>query len=217
MADPRPLLRALAEVDRRAAVWAACQCARTVLHLVPEGEDRPRLAIETAEAWTRGEATADHLSARINEASAAYVGATSISLAAANAAYAAYAAAAATTKPSAYLHLVVDAGAEGYGSTAGAAWRPRAADYLAHLDALVRAIRWPRTLPTHAQILAAPGPLAVAWDAVCEIDADLTLPELVEAHARAERLGLDWGDPVARAVAERATDEGWIGALGRCA
>ena len=30
---------------------AACACARTVLHLVKPGEDRPRLAIEAAEIW----------------------------------------------------------------------------------------------------------------------------------------------------------------------
>jgi hypothetical protein len=38
-------------------VRAACDCARTALRYVPGGEDRPRLAIETAEAWCRGEAT----------------------------------------------------------------------------------------------------------------------------------------------------------------
>ena len=32
-------------------VKAACACARTVLHLVGTGEERPRLAIEAAENW----------------------------------------------------------------------------------------------------------------------------------------------------------------------
>lgn len=32
-------------------VKIAVLCARDVLHLVPKGEDRPRLAIEAAEAW----------------------------------------------------------------------------------------------------------------------------------------------------------------------
>ena len=40
---------------RRRLVLAACACARLVLHLVPDGEDRPRVAIETAERWARGE------------------------------------------------------------------------------------------------------------------------------------------------------------------
>ena len=31
--------------------FIACDCARTVLHLVPRGEERPRLAIETAERF----------------------------------------------------------------------------------------------------------------------------------------------------------------------
>ena len=33
------------------------------------------------------------------------------------------------------------------------------------------------------------------------------IPDLVEARARAQRLGLFWDDPVQRAIAERATDE----------
>mgnify|MGYP001424608233 CR=1 FL=1 len=41
----------------------ACDCARAVLHLTPAGEDRPRLAIECAERYARGEATAEELSA----------------------------------------------------------------------------------------------------------------------------------------------------------
>lgn len=32
-------------------VLVSCQCARRALKYVPEGEDRPRLAIEAAEAW----------------------------------------------------------------------------------------------------------------------------------------------------------------------
>src|SRR3972149_5439200 len=44
-------------VDRRRVTLAACACARTVLRHVPSGEQRPRIAIETAERWARGEAT----------------------------------------------------------------------------------------------------------------------------------------------------------------
>ena len=42
---------------------AACACARTSLKYVPAGEDRPRLAIECAERYARGEATKDELAA----------------------------------------------------------------------------------------------------------------------------------------------------------
>jgi len=48
-------------VDRKKLVLAACACARTALKYIPAGEDRPRIAIETAEAWTRGEATIDQV------------------------------------------------------------------------------------------------------------------------------------------------------------
>jgi hypothetical protein len=41
---------------RRPLVLAACACARLALPHVPAGEDRPRVAIETAEAWARGDA-----------------------------------------------------------------------------------------------------------------------------------------------------------------
>lgn len=47
--------------DRRLLALVACDIARAVLHLVPEGEDRPRLAIEAAEAWTRCEATREEV------------------------------------------------------------------------------------------------------------------------------------------------------------
>ena len=44
-----------AGVDIRDLVWCAAQCARSVLHYVPAGEDRPMLAVGAAEAWCRGE------------------------------------------------------------------------------------------------------------------------------------------------------------------
>ena len=33
----------------------ACECARLALVHIPAGEDRPRLAIETAEKWAHGD------------------------------------------------------------------------------------------------------------------------------------------------------------------
>jgi hypothetical protein len=46
-----------AGVDRKALVLVACGCARLSLVHVPSGEDRPRIAIETAERWARGDMT----------------------------------------------------------------------------------------------------------------------------------------------------------------
>jgi hypothetical protein len=43
----------------REIALAACDCAETALHCVPEGEDRPRLAIETARRWLYGSETLD--------------------------------------------------------------------------------------------------------------------------------------------------------------
>ncbi len=94
-------------VERKVLVRIACDCARTVLRFVPEGEERPRLAIEAAERWTRDEATIDEVRAAAyaaaDAADAAYAAADAAydaadaayaaAYAAADAAYAAYAAA----------------------------------------------------------------------------------------------------------------------------
>lgn len=49
--------------SRQDIVLTACDCAELALKYVPEGEDRPRKAIETARAWTRGEATIEEVRA----------------------------------------------------------------------------------------------------------------------------------------------------------
>ena len=71
--------------SRKKLVLAACECARLSLHLVPDDEDRPRIAIETAEKWVRGEASIDRVM------SAAYAADVATYAAADVAAYAAYA------------------------------------------------------------------------------------------------------------------------------
>jgi hypothetical protein len=59
------------EVDKKHVVKAACECAKISLHLVPEGEERPRKAIETALAWTEGNASLEDVQ-RAYVASAAF-------------------------------------------------------------------------------------------------------------------------------------------------
>ncbi len=88
-------LAAKCHVDRRILVTVACEIARDVLPIFEAKhptENRPRVAIETAEAWVRGEATVAQVSAA---AAAAYAAADAA--ADAYAAYAAYAAAYAAT------------------------------------------------------------------------------------------------------------------------
>ena len=72
---------------REVLVLCACEYARTALRYVPAGETRPLAAIETAEAWARGEATRDEVRAAADAAYAAYA-AVAVA-AAADAAYAA--------------------------------------------------------------------------------------------------------------------------------
>ncbi len=56
-------LAACAGVDLRLIVRVGCACARTALPFVPADEPAPRIAIETAERWTRGEATREEVRA----------------------------------------------------------------------------------------------------------------------------------------------------------
>jgi hypothetical protein len=69
-------------------VLAACTCAETALQYVSKGEDRPRIAIETARRWAIGEATLDEVRA---DAAAAYAAYADVAYADAAAVYAAYA------------------------------------------------------------------------------------------------------------------------------
>jgi len=50
-------LAAMVEIDRKVLVLATCECARLFLHFFPEGENRPRKAIEIAESWAKGKAS----------------------------------------------------------------------------------------------------------------------------------------------------------------
>ena len=108
------------DIDRKKLVLAACACARTALKYVPVGEDRPRIAIETAEAWTRGEATIEQVRTAARAASAAAdaaadAAASAAADAASAAARAAYAAAraayAASAAASAAAHAAAHAAA----------------------------------------------------------------------------------------------------------
>ena len=51
------LLHACRQVPRPLLTLTACAVARLVLHRLPMGEDRPLVALETAEAWAYGRAT----------------------------------------------------------------------------------------------------------------------------------------------------------------
>ena len=94
-------LAAKAGVDRRTVVKAACACARTALVHVPAGEERPRRALELAEAWTRGQAKRAAVRAAARAGRATFA-AGYVSAAAAFAAYAAVAALSAADDATAY-------------------------------------------------------------------------------------------------------------------
>ena len=76
-------------------VLMSADCAETVQHRVPAGEERPRKAIATARAWAVGEATIEEVRAAAADAYAAYVSYAADDDAAADAADAAHSAASA--------------------------------------------------------------------------------------------------------------------------
>lgn len=185
------LLQELGRVDRRAAAWCACQCARTVLRYVPKRDKGPRQTIEIAEAWVRGEATSLQC----------IVAAAGARNAAAFAALTSYSGGHAASAALAAAEAVADAAADPDN-------RHEARDrHLAMLLDLVSSIRWPLLEPDVAAVIAAPEAIAVAWDWLGRCEGDQSIPELLSARSRADRLGLDWSDPVQRAIAERAVDE----------
>jgi hypothetical protein len=131
-------LAARVHLDRKRLVQAACACARQALQYIPAGEERPRLAIETAEAWARGEATIEELrkaagaaNAAANAAAYAYAAAWAGAAyaAAANAAYAANAAAWAAAAYSAYAAASATHAADAAAAAARAAAAANAATY----------------------------------------------------------------------------------------
>lgn len=81
-------LAARVGIDRRLVVLAACDCAEPALVYVPEGEERPRVAIETARRWAAGEATIADVNAAYGAAAVAKAAYCAAAAAAVVAAYA---------------------------------------------------------------------------------------------------------------------------------
>jgi hypothetical protein len=143
-------LAARAGVDRRDLVRASCAVARRALQHVPEGESRPRIAIETAEAWVRREVTiaavrdaaaaADDAAAaaadvRDDAAAATYASAAAAASADAAAAYAS-AAAYAAADASAAAYAAADAAADASAAAYAAADAAVDAAYAAYANSL---------------------------------------------------------------------------------
>lgn len=67
------VLREFVLLDRRLAIWCACQVSRSVLHHIPPSEQEPsRQAIETAERWVRAEADDSEIAAAASKGFEAY-------------------------------------------------------------------------------------------------------------------------------------------------
>jgi hypothetical protein len=138
--DPRWMLWWLGHTphDRKTLVLCVCEIARTVLHLVPEGEDRPRIAIETAEAWARGNATIEQVQEAADAADADDAAFADAAYAAA--AYAAFAASVRSGAFAAFAASAVSAFARAVSAFA------RAAGALATQGAIIR-----RHFPNHPE------------------------------------------------------------------
>ena len=166
-------------VARPLVVLAACACARTALRYVLAGEDRPRVAIETAERWARGEATIAEV--RSAYADAAYAAADACAAAAAYAAayaatYAAAAAYAATAYAAAY-------------AAADAAAAAAAAVYAAAADAAAAATA------AYAATAAAAVYAAAAYAAAARTKSLSHSAGLVRKHITAAMIEEGWAKP----------------------
>lgn len=125
--------------SRKTLVLAACECARLSLPYVKKGEERPLKAIETAEAWIRGEAKSREVLAAAATAAADAAAGTGAGAGAyaAVAAYAAiYAAAAATANAAAAAVCGADAAVYGTAASSAAAYAVYAADAATKTDVL---------------------------------------------------------------------------------
>ena len=125
--------RAACKTDdhRKAIRLAACACARTSLKYVKAGETRPLKAIETAEAWCRGETTIEQVREARYAAAAAYAAASAAAYAAAAAAAAAASAAAAYAAAYAAAADAAYAAAYAYADAAASAYAAASAAYAA--------------------------------------------------------------------------------------
>ena len=127
-------------IDHKLVVRAGCDCARTVLSFVPTEESLLRFAIETAEAWCDGQATAEQAMHAANNASKARSNTTGLCrhayLAASNAAYAAYTAREAGSAATA-IYAANAANAAAYAASAADA---DAAAYTAYAARVVAAV-----------------------------------------------------------------------------
>ncbi|MEZ5397927.1 MAG: hypothetical protein R2724_34885 [Bryobacterales bacterium] len=214
MRDVRQLLRTLADVEPRAAVAGACQCARSVLPLVPAGEARPADAVAAATAWLAGEVGSRACRRAAKAAHAAATdGYSAAGRAAANAAHAAGYAAGSVLDPRDAPRAAEEAGLA-VGNTGGRSWRETGAEHLRALFEAVSAAPWPLLAVTAEEIALGPAEVQVAWDWLAgQPEPPFTIGDLLQAHARAARLGLEWSDPVQRGVAERVADEAAASAL----
>ena len=119
-------------IKRKKLVLATCGCARLVLAFVREGENRPRICIETAEKWARGKVTLQE----VKESKAATTAAYAAAAAYAADAYAADAAdAAAATTAAAYAAATAAYAADAAYATDAAAYAATTAAYAAYAAA----------------------------------------------------------------------------------
>ena len=186
---------ALAAIDPRAAMWCVVACLRTAMG---ELDSTPSVeqAIEAIGAWARGVGSVEglqrardvlqHPDDRPTRA-ASYAVQTALALAEGTTRHDGY-----TAPFRAIVHGLPEA---------------RRDPVLEVLIALIDAQHWPLCSPGREALHTAPSTLAVAWDSVDHAHTEQTIAELRAAHARSQRLALDWSDPLQRAIAERADNE----------
>ena len=110
-------------IDKNLIILAACDIAESVLHLVPENEERPGKAIETVRAFVAGKATIEEVRAARAAAIAVYntyaarAAARAAANAAANAIFSTYAGGATIARAISVADAAADAAYAAYAAT----------------------------------------------------------------------------------------------------
>ncbi len=169
-------------VDRKRIVMASCDCVEPALQFVPDGEDRPRAAVDAARAWCQGAASYEEVRAAAAVAdalaNAAFANAVFANAAVADAAYAyAYYAAYAAAASAYYAaYAAYAATATHYASSASSAAAAAAAAYAYAYYAAHAANATHYAAAARTQSLAASADIVrrhIPWDVVREALAKL--------------------------------------------
>lgn len=220
-------LRSVAEADISVGFWCACQCAHNAIIHIPFMENRPLKALDATKQQVRHPSKGNRqvllYAARDNlDVLREFAGTLGPSSYAAHSVYyvagGVLSASAERSQPETnstwfnstwFIVMAGNASLQSFlsDSSTRSVQKANTGQYEADLERIVLDALWPIQMPDRVSVLNATPALAVAWDQVAcmsEDHTDITAGQLIEAHRQCSCANLDWNNPVARAVCERA-------------